>query len=63
MFSRSGRNREAAVEADVIGEQQTKRGAELKRTQSGSSSRSGRNREAVDNREQQLRRTQAAKSS
>ena len=41
---RSGRYRGAAVEADAIGEQQTKqtlsgyRGAELKRTQSGSSS-------------------------
>ena len=45
--SRSGRNRGAAVEADAIGEQQTKRtpsGTELKRTQSGSSSRSRRNR-------------------
>ena len=44
------RNRGAAVEADVIGEQQ------LKRTQSGSSSRSGRDRE------QQLKRMQAASS-
>ena len=48
----SKRNRGAAVEADVIGEQQ------LKRTQSGSSSssRSGRDRE------QQLKRMQAASS-
>ena len=46
--SRSGR---AAVEADAIREQQ------LKRTQSGSSSRSGRDRE------KQLKRTQAASSS
>ena len=37
--SRSGCNRGAAVEADAIGEQQ------LKRTKSGSSSPSGRNRE------------------
>ena len=46
----SKHNRGAAVEADVIGEQQ------LKRTQSGSSSRSGRDRE------QQLKRMQAASS-
>ena len=46
----SKRNRGAAVEADVIGEQQSKR------TQSGSSSRSGRDRE------QQLKRMQAASS-
>ena len=46
----SKRNRGAAVEADVIGEQQ------LKRTQSGSSSRSGRDRE------QQLKWMQAASS-
>ena len=45
----SKRYRGAAVEADVIGEQQ------LKRTQSGSSSRSGRDRE------QQLKRMQAAR--
>ena len=42
----------AAVEADAIGEQQ------LKRTQSGSSSRSGRNRGAVEG----LKRTQVASS-
>ena len=46
----SKRNRGAAVEADVIGEQQ------LKRTQSGCSSRSGRDRE------QQLKWMQAASS-
>ena len=46
----SKRNRGAAVEADVIGEQQSKR------MQSGSSSRSGRDRE------QQLKRMQAASS-
>ena len=47
-ISPSGR---AAVEADAIGEQQ------LKRAQSGSSSRSGRDRE------KQLKRTQVASSS
>ena len=53
--SRSGRNRGAADEADAIGEQSW---------HSGSSSRSGRNREPVDrNRDKQLERTQAAKSS
>ena len=46
----SKHNRGEAVEADVIGEQQ------LKRTQSESSSRSGRDRE------QQLKRMQAASS-
>ena len=44
--------RGAAAKADAIGEQRTTWGAELKRTQLGSSSRSGRNREAVGNREQ-----------
>ena len=52
----------AAVEAVAIGEQQTKR------TTSGGRSRSGRNREAVGNREQlsmqlKLKPTQAASSS
>ena len=50
MFGSGHGNRGAAVEADVIGEQQ------LERTQSGSSSRSGRDRE------QQLKRMQAASS-
>ena len=47
----SKRNQGAAVEADAIGEQQ------FKRTQSGSSSQSGRDREL------QLKQTQAASSS
>ena len=63
--SRSGRNRGAAVEADAIGEQQTKRTPSgsrlLKQMQSGSCSRSGRTREAVDNREQQLKADASSK--
>ena len=47
----------SAVEADANGEQQ------LKRTQSGSSSRSGRNRGAVEIGEEQLKRMQVASSS